>query len=148
MSQFGLGILDLSDPIAPIWIGGKIVIFVDLEVVGDLIIGSGGGFAPTVLDVSDPAEPFWLGGTTLNSARDTEVSGEFVFAAGGGGLQVVDFGPEYTPLPEPAADLAIAAGTAILALLRSRHGAVLPYSSSTNEMREDRGLKLRSSRVR
>jgi hypothetical protein len=67
----------------------------------------------------------------MNSASDTEVVGEFVFTAGGGCLQVVDFGPEYTPLPEPSADLAIAAGTAILALLRSRHGAVVPYSSST-----------------
>ena len=102
-------IIDVSDPAAPVELGGHdapnaFVKWTDVEVVGGLAyVAAGDGEGVRVFDVSNPAAVLELGG--FGRALDVEVVDGLAYAADGFGLRIIDFGPEY--VTEIAVDIDI-----------------------------------------
>jgi hypothetical protein len=94
----GLRVIDVSNPAIPVELGaldtpGEAW---DVEIVGDLAyLADGSGLR--VIDVSNPAFPVEFGalqGPVWDGAIGLELMGGLAYVAGGG-LRVIDFGPEY-----------------------------------------------------
>ncbi|MCP3978252.1 MAG: hypothetical protein GY716_02815, partial [bacterium] len=98
----GIHIVDVSDPQAPVRLGGVDSVNARrLDVSGDLVVVAGGSSGVHVIDASDPAAPFVAGSTHTRSgsrsaAADVVVRGRRAWVADGagfrlGGLRAVDF---------------------------------------------------------
>jgi hypothetical protein len=118
-------VIDVSSPGAPSEAGSfayfppDTIYARDIEVVGDLAFMAAYN-SLRVMNVSNPAAPAELGAIYVASALRISVVGNLAFvAAGASGFHVIDFGPEYTALPEPPGSTLLAAGVAALAWLRS-----------------------------
>ncbi|MHB9050032.1 MAG: Ig-like domain-containing protein, partial [Pirellulales bacterium] len=88
----GLAILDVSNPNAPVWLGGYSGTARGVVVSGTLAYVADAGAGLQVLDVSNPAAPVKLNGSnTSRPAFGVAVSGTLAYvAAQGAGLEIID----------------------------------------------------------
>lgn len=99
-SKIRFNILDVSNPLAPVQIGGCDIpaLSSDIEVSGNYAYVASGDAGLQVIDVRDPAKPVWAGGyNTPGTAAGVLVSGNYVYVADGSwGLQILRIGPPGT----------------------------------------------------
>ncbi|MBL0062426.1 MAG: hypothetical protein IPP40_13325 [bacterium] len=98
--QFGMYIIDISDPTAPLQIGSLTELrhFFNIAVSGGYAYSANNTEGFHVIDISNPQEPFIVGSNTdLYWARAVAVSNDFAFvAAYNQGLKVFDVSIQQT----------------------------------------------------
>ncbi len=97
----GLTIANVSDPAAPVFVGGLDTsdLALDVQVVDTLAYVANGRHGLDIIDVSDPAFPAKVGGLdTTGEARELQVVDALVYiATQWGGLQIVDVSDPTAP---------------------------------------------------
>ncbi len=97
----GLEVIDVSDPAAPVRVGGYNTIGQawDVHVAGNLAGVADGYYGLQLIDVSNPAAPRRLGGCdTSGTAEAVRIVGDLAYVADGeSGLQVIDVSNPAAP---------------------------------------------------
>jgi hypothetical protein len=99
--EAGLQIIDVSNPAAPISVGGcETPDFADgVALSGGYAYMSDEGSGLRVIDVSDPSSPTTVGHWDFDAAEDVAVSGNYAYVAGNwAGLQVIDVSNPTNPV--------------------------------------------------
>lgn len=94
----GLRIVDVSDPSAPVFIGGlalagarQVVSISDVVASGQRVYMAAASRGFYIIDVSDPVKPFILGKfNTTNNALDLVIRGSTAYVATARGIEVLD----------------------------------------------------------
>lgn len=97
----GLQVIDVSNPAAPVRVGGFNTIgkAISVQVMGTLAYVADGDAGLQVIDVSNPARPRRLGGLTSGYAYGVQVVGALAYVAVGfDGLQVIDVSNPAAPV--------------------------------------------------
>lgn len=98
---YGVLIVDLADPAAPVEVGRFEFPYAStIEAQGDRVYAASAtnGGILRILDVADPTNPQQLGELFTNQTYDLEVRGDYAYLADEGGLSIVDVSAPATPV--------------------------------------------------
>ena len=98
----GLQIIDVSNPSAPVCVGGYNTSGIARCVVvsGNYAYVADGSAGLQIIDISNPVTPVRVGGyNTRDYAKDVAVLNHYAYIADGSGLQIIDISNSAAPVP-------------------------------------------------